>query len=191
MNINALLSPEDAPSRESPASASSSPRKHRTSRPPGGGKRTASGLSQEITRSPKEQSANSRQATSQSFNLQTHGIVAPNFRPLHQGSSTPLTNGDTRHTYGYVKEHRRPAVQPLGQRHSSMPQMEALAGGCMCSCFCAATFANHEVADLASMQHHQQQSRSTTSVPRNSENSESTRSSTLLVDHAYIALGRH
>lgn len=128
MNINALLSPESSPRTPSSSSASnesSSPRKAR----PAGGKRTTSGLSQEITRSPDRYASTSTSRPSsgygtsgwsqQAFPLHTVTETAPNSRPLQAPTSSPSSGGHVRNTSG-------PEFAPRAS--SSTPQMEALAG---------------------------------------------------------------
>ncbi|EME46210.1 hypothetical protein DOTSEDRAFT_78563 [Dothistroma septosporum NZE10] len=160
MDINALLSPDE--SQQSSESPTSSPLK-RTSRPRlerPSGKRTGSGLSQEVTRSPERVvtrpsppdsnvSHSTRKIAShpqqqQTFSVQHGTVAAPNYRPL---PPTSAPHREQQGVYGYVQplqqqqqqqQHQdRPAV---AHRHSSTPQMETL-------------------ADLASMRQRQQTTR--------------------------------
>ncbi|KAK3679068.1 Splicing factor [Recurvomyces mirabilis] len=145
MDINALLSPQASSAREETASPSStkkiSPRKARPSRP-AGGKRTSSGLSQEISRSPDLDLQRTPGRTSigtplhqyekppsvhQAFPLHSVAESAPGFRPLHQqagptSNPSPPTPAEAFHAHGYSQ--KRPVV---AHRHSSTLQMETLA----------------------------------------------------------------
>lgn len=186
MDINALLSPDDSSSTKSRSpSAQTSPQKSPARARPAltGGKRTASGLSQEITRSPERvvaspsshpvsaQGTPSQSAPQPTFNAPPGSIAAPNLRPLPP-TSNPLPDPAVPHQgqYGYVQQ--QPAYQQTQQRPvvahrpSSTPQMETLAGECN-------FFANDQSAgdeptltsassflpDLASMQQRQQATR--------------------------------
>ncbi|KAF2169289.1 hypothetical protein M409DRAFT_52548 [Zasmidium cellare ATCC 36951] len=152
MNINALLSPdegaaspggENSDRRAQDDSQSPSPKKTSSRARPAlaGGKRTASGLSQEVRRSPDRAVASptsnpaSIQGTPsiprQSFNVQPGSIAAPNFRPL---PPTSVPAPESQGQYGIAQ---RPVA---AHRPSSTPQMETL-------------------ADLASMQQRQQTTR--------------------------------
>jgi hypothetical protein len=139
MDINALLSPEGSPRESATGSANPSPRKSRTSRPSAGGKRTSSGLSQEISRSPDRDvlltSGASRTPTapadglhrSQAFPLHPIAEAIPGFRPLHPSTPTsePLNRSTAVSSAHSNYAQHRPLVT---NRHSSTPQMETLAG---------------------------------------------------------------
>ncbi|KAK3626817.1 Splicing factor [Elasticomyces elasticus] len=163
MDIHSLLSPDGSPSPGPPAKAtasspaSSSPKKRRAARPTGG-KRTSSGLNQEISRSPDRAGRQSLPSSSlpssssignagnvraeEPFTLPPIVEAAPNFRPLQQEylaqTSAPMSSN---HDSGYDSTQQRPVV---AQRPLSTPQMETL-------------------ADLAAMQTRHQPSRNNSS----------------------------
>ena len=146
MNIHALLSPTDSPSKErressSSASSSSSPQRSRVAA--SSGRRISSTLSHEITRTPEKATSNSssRPTTAddspsqssptraqQAFPLPPLSrAYAPNFRPLHPPSSAPRPTShpvQSPSQQGSV-QFQRPVVT---HRPSSTPQMETLAG---------------------------------------------------------------
>ncbi|KAK3698897.1 Splicing factor [Vermiconidia calcicola] len=142
MNINSLLSPSDSPaSSPSPISPA---RKVR----PAGGKRTTSGLSQEVKHSPDGFTSNPTSQPNSAHGspgsahtgfhspLAASAGVAPNFRPL-QPTSNPSPRLNSPSYHGHPQTTQRPVV---AHRPSSTPHMETL-------------------ADLASMQQHHQTTR--------------------------------
>ncbi|KAF7190471.1 putative RNA-binding protein [Pseudocercospora fuligena] len=137
MDINALLSPDDGATSNNSSAArapeASSPSVVQRQRRPAGGKRTSSGLSQELSRSPERHisptsnpapspSAYRSAVQAQQFQQQPAAIAAPNFRPLPP-TSTPIQASEVQGQprYGYVE---RPVV---AHRPVSTPQMETLA----------------------------------------------------------------
>ncbi|KAH0369747.1 hypothetical protein KCU65_g3175, partial [Aureobasidium melanogenum] len=143
MDINALLSPSESPAKPQAATPSN---QAATARPraqarPAGGRRTASGLSNEISMtSPPPEPPRSAPAPGQEpvNQYQRNAYVSAyngaqdmrNFRSNHEAP-------DMRSSHAAPQAYR-PQLQYVSGRHSSTPQMETL-------------------ADLASMQHHQLQ----------------------------------
>ncbi|RMZ17473.1 hypothetical protein D0862_00826 [Hortaea werneckii] len=151
MNINALLSPENSPAPEGnpppTSNGTSSPKKGAGSRRPPGGKRTSSGLSQEVKRSPDRVTSSYTNPTpdssngtlaggaQQTFPLNSAAESAPGFRPLQQAApptslpTMPLSSQDP--LYGssapsfsqQLPDHRANGAH----RPSSTPHMETLA----------------------------------------------------------------
>ncbi|KAI7646178.1 hypothetical protein KC318_g19500, partial [Hortaea werneckii] len=152
MNINALLSPENSPAPEGnpppTSNGTNSPKKGAGSRRPPGGKRTSSGLSQEVKRSPDRvtsphaiPSSDSSNGTlaggvHQTFPLNSSAESAPGFRPLQQAApptslpTMPLSGqnamyGSSAQSYSQqLPDHRA----NVAHRPSSTPHMETLAG---------------------------------------------------------------
>lgn len=137
MNINALLSPSESPATPSDGTPSvASPTPPRTARP-AGGKRTTSGLSQELRQSPENDTstATSRPSSAyhspsksqRAFYRQSAVVPAvPNFRPVQQSpTSNPNSALNSPVYHGGQAAQQRPVVSP---RVSSTPQMETLAG---------------------------------------------------------------
>ncbi|CAI6333060.1 unnamed protein product [Periconia digitata] len=145
MDINSLLSPQDSPARETPpphppiaSPAIQSPSKRAFRQMPS---RTSSGLSQQITSSPQPPAQPLQQQ-----HLAYHSVPSPNLsgftnghRPIHSATSTPPIPIHSPHDASMNSPHPPP-------RQTSTPGMDAL-------------------ADLATMQHHQQAVRQT-SAPR-------------------------
>ncbi|KAK4503677.1 hypothetical protein PRZ48_004592 [Zasmidium cellare] len=172
MNINALLSPDEGAAssasdnndrRPQDDSQSPSPQKSTGRARPAltGGKRTASGLSQEIRRSPDRAFASptsdpaSIQGTpsrisQQSFNVQPGSVAAPNFRPL---PPTSVPAPESQGQYGIAQ---RPVA---AHRPSSTPQMETLAGESRWQNLGGDLQKLTRIPDLASMQQRQQTTR--------------------------------
>jgi len=149
MNINALLSPDSASSSDastppSTAIAGASQRKSlRTVRPAGGGKRTSSSLSQEVTRSPERdiRASNNvpRPADGGAVLERVHGgtplqpisETGPAFRLFQQQQTLPPTSDpspappDSSGRYGHSQSPSRPLISP---RASSRPHLETLPG---------------------------------------------------------------
>ncbi|KAF2215866.1 hypothetical protein CERZMDRAFT_81956 [Cercospora zeae-maydis SCOH1-5] len=159
MDIHALLSPDDAAARPArhaatPSGAAAAPpsasRAQAAESPPAaqrgkrsaGGKRTASALSQELSRSPErrvspafaqqqqqqqqqhqQQQQQQQQQQHQQQQQQYHASVSapPNFRPLPP-TSNPVQAAD-RHPHGHYAYTQRPAV---AHRPSSTPHVEKL-----------------------------------------------------------------
>lgn len=139
MNINALLSPDDGASHGgSSNNAAAGARAVSTESPsppvvqrgtrPAGGKRTASGLSQQLSRSPERHiSPRSNLAASHTpvvlgaQQQQQYYATPPNFRPPPP-TSNPLHSPEQHNQYG---RHQRPGVAP---RPLSNPQVETLGG---------------------------------------------------------------
>ena len=134
MNINALLSPTESPATpEDPSSAATPPPRAR----PAGGKRSTSGLSQELRRSPGGvTSTPSSRPTSaydspgnpqRPFPRQSATLpAAPSFRPARQTpTSNPASALNSPTYHGHPPSHQRPVAT---HRVSSTPRMETLAG---------------------------------------------------------------
>ncbi|KAI5258677.1 hypothetical protein E4T42_00615 [Aureobasidium subglaciale] len=142
MDINDLLSPSESPVKQqaSAQSRSASPVRPRA-QPRPGGRRTASGLSNEISMtSPPSEAPRSAPALGQNFtNQHQRNAYASSYNSAQdmRGFRSNLDNPEMRGSYGASQAHR-PSLQYVSGRHSSTPQMETL-------------------ADLASMQHHQLQ----------------------------------
>jgi len=142
MDIHALLSPESKDSVSPPSSANSSPRRSRPPRP-SGGKRTASGLSNEITRSPDRVTSEPASRPRSGHQASTPGDVqqftalrpvteAPDIRalPQHQTQQFPPTSNaipifGTPGSNVPNQPSQRPAV---AHGHSSTTAMETLVG---------------------------------------------------------------
>lgn len=142
MDIHRLLSPSESRSGRDSASASpaatpaASPRKQRAPRP-SGSKRSASGLSHEITRSPDRDppsfpSQGMSPPAAPSAMQQLSAVDAlPRFRPLEQSAQArpgDLKSHDQSQRYSRSLQHR-PSVAPSSpSRMASTPQMDTLAG---------------------------------------------------------------
>ncbi|THV81475.1 hypothetical protein D6D29_05356 [Aureobasidium pullulans] len=144
MDINALLSPSESPVKQaaSPSSSTTSTGRPRPQARPAGGRRTASGLSNEISMtSPPPEPPRSAPTLGQESIDQAQRAYVSTYNGAHE-MRTPRSNletplSDMRSPFGTPQAHR-PQLQYVSRRHSSTPQMETL-------------------ADLASMQHHQLQ----------------------------------
>ncbi|KAK6396470.1 hypothetical protein LTR65_009554 [Meristemomyces frigidus] len=144
MDINALLSPDNPPAPDR-ASPKSSPRKT-AGRParPAGGKRTSSGLSQEVKRSPDRITSQpysrpssgyglgSYPSPQQAFPLHPIAEAAPGFRPLQQQpqlqpTSNPSPAPETTRRYeAYAQQQQQAQQTSEAHRRSSTPQTENL-----------------------------------------------------------------
>ncbi|KAH0288619.1 hypothetical protein M436DRAFT_60698 [Aureobasidium namibiae CBS 147.97] len=141
MDINALLSPSESPVQQqaAPQSNTAAPIRPRAQPRPAGGRRTASGLSNEISMtSPPPEPPRSAPAPGQ-INQQQRNAYAS---ACNDAQDMRILRGDhdapERRSSHATQQAFRPQLQYIDRRHSSTPQMETL-------------------ADLASMQHHQLQ----------------------------------
>ncbi|CAD0112857.1 unnamed protein product [Aureobasidium uvarum] len=127
MDINALLSPSESPAKQQP---SPQPRPRVQPRP-AGGRRTASGLSNEISMTspppepPRSAPTLGQDSTTQhQRNAYASAYNGPqdmrNFRSNHDAP-------EMRNAHGAPQTYR-PQLQYVSGRHSSTPQMETLAG---------------------------------------------------------------
>lgn len=128
MDINALLSPTESGSRESSLSVTPSPRASRNVRP-AGGKRTTSGLSNEVSRQQPEafpsRPTSAHLASTSSFTSSTGPAAAPNFRPLQPpptSNPSPAVVRGSPVADGYAQQ--RPGI---AHRPSSTPELNVLA----------------------------------------------------------------
>lgn len=181
MDINALLSPTDeappsplassAYSRDGDQSATSSPRKQQRMVRPGGGKRTASGLSRELSLSPDRSISQGGSPIRPTLSpLTSFHEVAPKFRPYQPPTSrAPHRSPDSSElSFGYAlgqqqtfPQQQRPVI---AHRPNSNPQMDVSDH--------SAPMPKHVLADLASPRHH----RSNSATLKHSDRTESQRS---------------
>ena len=140
MDINSLLSPQDAPPRPAPPSANPAPKKRGR---PAGGKRTSSALSQEITISPdppehpheppREPPRSAPRLSHEAVAQAQQQALRPSLPSAYSFTSdvrTPYSNIDTpssegRSPFGTPQLNRTIAAN---FRPSPTPQMETLAG---------------------------------------------------------------
>ncbi|KAK4991717.1 Splicing factor [Elasticomyces elasticus] len=183
MDISSLLSPQDVPVRQTPlppapaqAQAQAQTQAHATPRKRAGrgSKRTASSLSQEIvpSPSPSPQTAGEQHPPRSTphfgydaISQAEHAVASSaystttSFRPLGTTIGAPTSDPRTPFATAQLSQNQdvtRPS-QALHHRHSSTPQMETL-------------------ADLASMQHHQQTVRQNSNGVRSTDVVEAQRS---------------
>jgi hypothetical protein len=129
MDINALLSPSESPVQQH---ASAAPVRPRTQPRPVGGRRTASGLSNEIsmTSPPPEAPRSAPQLGQEATNQHQRNAYASSYngaqdmRNFRSNHDTP----ETRSPHATPAQAFRPQLQYISRRHSSTPQMETLAG---------------------------------------------------------------
>ena len=165
MNISSLLSPDPSPAPPTPppapanpASTTATPRKQRAR--PKGGKRTSSGLSQEVKLSPDRtftqqhvQAVSSRGLHQQSLQ---HSQEIAGFRPLHQPTSNPsaeILAGN----YGHAHAQQSQRPESAQHRHPSAPHIDSLAGSLSHVSSAALPHTLTHTEDLALNQHHQHQ----------------------------------
>ncbi|KAK5164864.1 Splicing factor [Saxophila tyrrhenica] len=161
MNINSLLSPSESPATPEEPPSNPPPRAR-----PAGGKRTTSGLSQEVRRSPEGATStpssrpssayDSPSKNQRAFPRQSAPVpAAPGFRPAARATPTsnPAPAQDSPSYHGHSSSQQRPVV---AHRVSSTPQMETL-------------------ADLASMQNRHQATRASSlnGIPRSTTKQDS------------------
>lgn len=142
MDINSLLSPQETPSRSSnpppsqinPAQSNPPASPLRRARP-GSGKRTGSGLSNEITvHSPPHEAPRSipslgyegiaqaqQMAWNPGYSANVHEVRTP------QGAFVPTPNSEGRSPFG-TPQHHRPSLQYAGGRATSSAGIETLSG---------------------------------------------------------------
>ena len=139
MDINSLLSPSESPVKQSspansPAPAPTQPAWPRTRQPrPAGGKRTSSGLSNEISQTspPPDAPRSTPHLGFETIVQAQRTAFASAYNGTHD-ARTPRANLDTpmseaRSPFG-TPHVQRPSLQFVSRRQSSTPQMETLAG---------------------------------------------------------------
>ncbi|TKA77986.1 hypothetical protein B0A49_02514 [Cryomyces minteri] len=150
MDINSLLSPQESPASETPPPLHATP-----NRRPGKGSRTSSSLSQQMNASPGRQRSTPSLPRNAVAQAQQQSMPSPAITTSSSGITVrsvgdKMDISESRGSVSVGPQTRRPSAQPLQARQPSTPQMDTL-------------------ADLASMQHHQQTARQTASGLRSNE----------------------